>query len=99
MKTPTEKKLKTKIRAWLIFFIVFLIASGLTAFPIEAELLFILNHISMSPQFIQDWISEIYIAVKQTNKDYPYLSYGTDWLAFAHIVIATAFIGPLKDPV
>ena len=27
------------------------------------------------------------------------LAYGYDWLAFAHIVIAMAFIGPLKDPV
>jgi hypothetical protein len=25
--------------------------------------------------------------------------YGTDWLAFAHVVIAIAFIGPLRDPV
>jgi hypothetical protein len=25
--------------------------------------------------------------------------YGTDWLAFAHIVIAIAFVGPLRDPV
>jgi hypothetical protein len=27
------------------------------------------------------------------------LAYGTDWLAFAHIVIAVFFIGPLVDPV
>ncbi|MBK8498190.1 MAG: hypothetical protein IPL52_05105 [Flavobacteriales bacterium] len=27
------------------------------------------------------------------------LFYGTDWLAFAHIVIALAFIGPYRDPV
>ena len=27
------------------------------------------------------------------------MAYGTDWLAFAHIVIAMAFIGPLRDPV
>jgi hypothetical protein len=26
------------------------------------------------------------------------MAYGTDWLAFAHIVIAVAFWGPLKDP-
>ena len=26
-------------------------------------------------------------------------AYGTDWLAFGHLVIATAFIGPIKDPV
>jgi hypothetical protein len=25
--------------------------------------------------------------------------YGTDWLAFAHLVIAVAFWGPLRDPV
>jgi hypothetical protein len=26
------------------------------------------------------------------------LFYGTDWLAFAHVVIAMAFIGPYRDP-
>jgi hypothetical protein len=30
---------------------------------------------------------------------YPFIAYGTDWLAFAHIVIAIAFIGPWRDPV
>ncbi|SCF41963.1 hypothetical protein [Micromonospora mirobrigensis] len=25
--------------------------------------------------------------------------YGTDWLAFAHLVLAVAFWGPLRDPV
>lgn len=27
------------------------------------------------------------------------MAYGTDWLAFAHIVMAVAFIGPFRDPV
>ena len=27
-----------------------------------------------------------------------FLAYGTDWLAFAHLVIAVAFVGPLRDP-
>jgi hypothetical protein len=30
---------------------------------------------------------------------HPWLAYGTDWLAFAHIVIAVFFIGPFVDPV
>jgi Na+/alanine symporter len=30
---------------------------------------------------------------------YPYYAYGTDWLAFAHIIIAVSFIGPFRDPV
>ncbi|MBA3972556.1 MAG: hypothetical protein H0X46_10550, partial [Bacteroidetes bacterium] len=33
------------------------------------------------------------------NAQYIQLAYGTDWLAFSHIVIAMAFIGPLIDPV
>jgi hypothetical protein len=34
-----------------------------------------------------------------TNAHYPFLAYGTDWLAFAHLVIAVAFIGPYLDPI
>ncbi len=98
MKT-TEQKLKTKIKGGITIFILFLILSGLTAFPIETELSFLINYISPLPAFAQVWIAKIYYAVKETNDAYPYLSYGTDWLAFAHIVIASAFIGPLKDPV
>jgi hypothetical protein len=30
---------------------------------------------------------------------FPFLYYGTDWLAFGHFVIAIAFIGALRDPV
>ena len=38
-------------------------------------------------------------ALIATNAQYPFLAYGTDWLAFAHLVIAVAFLGPLRDPV
>ena len=92
-------KLKNKIRRWIAVFIIFLILSGVTAFPIETELSFLINHSSSFPEFMQQWISKIYNAVKETNSNYVQLSYGTDWLAFAHIVIATVFIGPLIDPV
>ena len=33
-----------------------------------------------------------------TYAKYPWLAYGTDWLAFAHLVIALFFIGPFIDP-
>jgi hypothetical protein len=46
-----------------------------------------------------EWLNNVYAAVKNSNANYPFLSYGTDWLAFAHLMIALAFIGPLKDPV
>ncbi len=99
MKTQTEQQLKIRIKRWLILFILFLIASGITAFPIETELSIFMAHSSAFPEYVQMWLCTIYNAVKHTNNAYPYLSYGTDWLAFAHIVIAIAFIGPLKDPV
>jgi hypothetical protein len=95
----TEAQLKTNIRRWIIFFIIFLVLSGVTAFPIESELAFVNAHSSSLPEFMQLWLMKIYTAVKDTNADHVQLSYGTDWLAFAHIVIATAFIGPLIDPV
>jgi hypothetical protein len=31
--------------------------------------------------------------------DDPFIACGTDWLAFAHLVIAIAFWGPVRDPV
>lgn len=98
MKTYSENKLKTKIRIWIILFVVFLVLSGITAFPIETELSFLAGHSSAFPETIQKWIALIFNAVKETNVKFPYLSYGTDWLAFSHIVIATAFIGPFINP-
>lgn len=99
MKTQIQLRLKKQIRNLILFFIIFLVLSGITAFPIESELQFISTHAGTFPLVIQNWLSTIYTSVKETNAAYPYLSYGTDWLAFAHLVIATAFIGPLKDPV
>ena len=92
-------KLKTRIRRLLVFFIVALVLSGITAFPIETQLAVVNANDSSFPEHLQNWINTVYLAVKSTNANYPYLSYGTDWLAFAHLVIAVAFFGPLKDPV
>ncbi len=94
-----EKKIRRRINGLIIFFIIGLILSGITAFPIETQLEFALNHVNVFPEIIRLWLIQIYFAVKTTNAQFPQLSYGTDWLAFSHIVIATAFIGPLKDPV
>ncbi len=98
MKTE-EQQLRGKIKRWLIFFIIGLILSGITAFPIESLLTIAMNHLYIFPLTVQQWLSTVYHAVETTNDNFPYLAYGTDWLAFAHIVIAIAFIGPLRDPV
>ena len=45
------------------------------------------------------WITKVHLALEENAWKYPFLAYGYDWLAFAHLVIAAAFWGPWKDPV
>jgi hypothetical protein len=95
----TKFKLEKKIRGWIILFMVLLILSGVTAFPLEWELSLLADFFKEGPSFFHEWTTSVYTAIKDTNSKYPFMSYETDWLAFAHIVIAVAFIGPLRDPI
>jgi hypothetical protein len=88
----------TRIRFWLVLFVLGLILSGVTAFPLEAGsgLLVRLLHADWSPApehlpALVDWIDWVHHGIAQTNQEYPFMAYGTDWLAFAHLVIAVAF--------
>ncbi len=91
--------LKKKIRRLIVFFMVALVLSGITAFPVETELRWVLEAKDFMPDALVNWLRSCYDAIKDTNINYPMLAYGYDWLAFAHIVIAGAFIGVYKDPV
>ena len=92
------KKQITITRRWIIFFMITLFFSGLTAMPAETELAF-LSRCFPPDTMIGAWIEHVYIGVANTNRDYPFIAYGYDWLAFAHFVLAILFIGPLRDPV
>jgi hypothetical protein len=89
----------TAIRRWLVFFIVALIISGATAFALETEMSWLVAVWPVRDGAWYDWLRKVYAALRDTDKRYPFMAYGYDWLAFAHIVIAVAFIGPLRDPV
>lgn len=91
-------KEKRIIRNWLKFFIVALFISGATAIPVERELSYIIRNFPFEGS-IKGWLEEVLLGIQNTAKDYPFLFYGYDWLAFAHFVLAILFIGPLKDPV
>ena len=45
------------------------------------------------------WILTCIQALEATGRDYPFLFYAGDWLAFAHIMLAVLFLGALRDPV
>lgn len=101
MSDTEQQKVRRQIQ-WLIgFFISSLVVSGLTAFPIEWQLSLANRWITSLPNenALTRWLKLAYQGVHETNNKFPFIAYGTDWLAFAHLVIAVAFIGPLKDPV
>ena len=102
----TTEQLNQRIRAWLGLFIVGLVLSGLTAFPLETELRVLTKvlGISSSPPngpetALHGSLRLVRDGLVETNQRYPFLAYGTDWLAFGHLVIAFAFVGPFRDPV
>jgi hypothetical protein len=98
----TKPELLGSVRLWLSLFLAGLILSGLTAFPLEQETAWLASFLethSIFPDALTDWVARVHAAILDTNLHYPFLAYGTDWLAFAHLVLAIAFLGPLRDPV
>jgi hypothetical protein len=98
-------QLKIRIRALLTFFMLALAFSGLTAIPLEWGINLLVKWFgtdtwlaSLWPAMSQ-WLVIVQQAILATAQNYPFMFYGTDWLAFGHIVIALTFIGPLRDPV
>ena len=94
-----------RYRISLSFFIVGLVISGLTAFPLLAELSILLKIIGIpdSSQYaslagLQQWIAFVHFGLENTYAAFPFIAYGTDWLAFAHLIIALFFVGPLIHP-
>src|SRR5215469_8238513 len=102
----TESASLRRIRIWLAVFIAGLVLSGITAFPLQSELDWLVACLHSSffeapaeSSHLLPWLERVRDALSATNARYPFLAYGTDWLAFAHLVIAVAFMGPLVDPV
>lgn len=95
-----------RARFCLAIFISGLVLSGITAFPLQSELRWLVSLVHQSAlrpmaqsTGLLSWIERVNDAISATNTHYPFLAYGTDWLAFAHLVIAVAFVGPYIDPV
>lgn len=98
--------LLTRYRLALGFFIAALVLSGITAFPLAWELHQLTTVLgidtSVPPEThtgISFWLASVDQGLQKTYAVYPWMAYGTDWLAFAHIVIAVFFFGPLINPV
>ena len=95
-----------RIRIWLAIFMAGLVLSGVTAFPLQTETCWLVAFLRSGSMrnlsetlHLLPWVELVNQALAETNAHFPFLAYGTDWLAFAHLVIATVFIGAYIDPV
>jgi len=101
---PIHDQFLRSIRFWLAIFLAGLLFSGITAFPLVHETALITRidaaiHLGDYLPALNNWILHVYGALVDASVRYPFLAYGTDWLAFGHLVIAAAFLGAWKDPV
>jgi hypothetical protein len=85
-----------QIRIVLVLFMILLILSGVTAFPVKSEITFLMNHLNWFPVYFQEWIIKLNTTIAQTPD---IMLYGTDWLAFAHIIISLFFVPVYFNPV
>lgn len=93
-------KLLTQIRTLTLLFIIVLVISGITVFPLYTEIKWILKtNILSEDSAVRVWLIKVSECIIQTRKQFPFLFYGFDWLAFAHLVIAFLFIGVYQHPV
>jgi hypothetical protein len=94
-----------RYRLSLGLFIVGLILSGITAFPLLTELRLLASWLGIANAAdyaqltgLQHWIARVLFALEQNQTQFPFLAYGTDWLAFGHLCIAVFFVRPWFKP-
>jgi hypothetical protein len=95
-----------KYRIVLALFMAGLVLSGVTAFPLEREMGLVTDvrgTAQLTPgeanNSLDSWLLTVRDGLREAYSRHPWIAYGTDWLAFAHIAVAIFFIGPYRDPV
>ena len=103
--TPRQLSDLRRARFAIGLFIFGLIASGVTAFPLASELKLLAQLVSpggawhaFAPAVLQNWILQVRDGLVVTYARYPWVGYGTDWLAFGHVIIALFFVPPWRNP-
>jgi len=95
-----------RYRLGLGFFIVGLVISGLTAFPLQSEVA-LLHKVTGGTvpgdyhqlRDLPGWIGFVQSGISETYSRFPFFGYATDWLGFGHLVIAMFFLLPFANPV
>jgi len=88
-----------KIRTLVIIFQVAMFLSGVTAFFVPWGIDQIMSVGAFENTTLQPWLLQVQEGVAAVDQSYPFILYGTDWLAFAHILFAILFYGAYVDPI
>ena len=85
--------------------IVGLLLSGVTAFPLQTEMGLAGSLLDLprgvppaAYHGLRHWVATVRDGLDYMTAHYPFIAYGTDWLAFAHVLLAVLFVGPYRDP-
>lgn len=96
----------TKIRIYIAIVMFGLLIAGVTAFPLLTEVNWVsrvlVSNGSLDPgQYSKliAWVLTVREGLENTYAGYPWVAYGTDWLAFGHLMIMLFFILPYREPV
>jgi hypothetical protein len=103
MNRQTCLQKRIQLLTWV--FIIGLVVSGATAIPLLKEMDLLAQWLGVADKSsdavtgFAHWILKVREGLRETDAKFPFMAYGTDWLAFGHFMIAVVFVGALRDPV
>src|SRR4051794_22366545 len=104
MTVPNEKESRAILRFRIVLglFIAGLVASGMSAVPLPREIKILATSMGVNEgadptrySAVQQWLLVVKVGLGDMYARYPWVAYGTDWLAFGHFAIAIFFVGAL----
>lgn len=79
-----------------------LFVAGVTVWPAVPELKMAVHLVweDAAPSgTLHKFVLRAIAGLEAAQRDYPFMLYAHDWLAFAHIVLAILFAGAIRDPI
>lgn len=103
---PTRAAAVFRFRVALGVFWIGLVLSGVTAFPLLHELRLLVSLLDLEHgggglfgSAFGEWILRVKNGLEDVHRNQPWMAYGTDWLAFGHLMIALFFVEPWLRPI
>ena len=88
---------------WMLAIVAIgLFLSGVTVWPAVTELKTAVAFVWGDAEptgGLHQFVVTVIDGLQAVQADYPFILYGWDWLAFAHIMLAILFAGAIRDPV